>query len=51
MKLLAARFAAGISTVKGRTLSPSGELFHRMQARDLARSMRYATSSSTIEPS
>jgi hypothetical protein len=27
MKLLAARFAAGIITVKGRMLSPSGELF------------------------
>jgi hypothetical protein len=26
-KFLAARFAAGIITVKGRTLSPSGELF------------------------
>jgi hypothetical protein len=27
MKLLAARFAAGIISVKGRTLSPLGELF------------------------
>jgi DNA-binding transcriptional LysR family regulator len=49
VKLPAARFAAGIITVKGLTLSPLAELFIEC-ARDLARSMRYPTSSSTIEP-
>jgi DNA-binding transcriptional LysR family regulator len=44
LKLPAGRFAAGIITVKGRTLSPLAELFIGC-AHEVARSMRHPTSS------